>query len=124
MPLIEQGKNGDAALASQQSNGKAKPYTNGEVGLTVANDQVPGGYEGQDAFQHLPNPQQEVLLLHGPRQKYSLQTTGQIPELRAEREILIQVCEQSKHRSNILTTQVVAIGLNPVDWKAPYAVSC
>lgn len=48
-------------------------------------------FYGDDAFHHLPKPQQNILLLHGPRQKYSLHTTGQIPELRASREILVQV---------------------------------
>ncbi|KAL8768038.1 MAG: hypothetical protein Q9194_005814 [Teloschistes cf. exilis] len=48
-------------------------------------------FHDDDAFHHLPKPQQNILLLHGPRQKYSLHTTGQIPELRAPREILVQV---------------------------------
>ena len=78
-----------------------------------------------DPFQHRPKPQQNVLLLHGPGQKYSLHKTGQVPELRSEREILIKV------HGKVLTCrlndtgtddhQVVAIGLNPVDWKGPYA---
>ena len=45
----------------------------------------------RDPFQHRPKPQQNVLLLHGPGQKYSLHKTGQIPELRSQREILIKV---------------------------------
>lgn len=55
-----------------------------------------------DEFIKLDRPQQDVLLLHGPRQKYSLEKARDIPELRSDREILIQV---------------LAIGLNPVDWK-------
>ena len=46
----------------------------------------------KDTFQHLPKQQQDVLVLHGPRQKYSLKTTGEVPELRSERELLIQAC--------------------------------
>ncbi|KAL9581517.1 MAG: hypothetical protein Q9203_005860 [Teloschistes exilis] len=32
-------------------------------------------FHDDDAFHHLPKPQQNILLLHGPRQKYSLHTT-------------------------------------------------
>lgn len=55
----------------------------------------------EDEFLRLEKPQQDVLLVHGPRKRYSLEE-GDIPELRSEREVLIQV---------------LAIGLNPVDWK-------
>ena len=44
-----------------------------------------------EIFQHLPKIQQNVLLLHGPRQKYTLDRNGHIPELRSNREILVQV---------------------------------
>ena len=79
-------------------------------------------FDDEDVFQHLPKPQQDVLLLHGPRQKYALEKNAQIPELRSDREILIQVREgltrAIAHADRI--AQVVAIGLNPVDWKGPY----
>ena len=90
MPSIAQQANGDMPLASQHSNGYVESHTNEKVDLSRANGDAET-YQDHDAFQHLPRPQQDVLLLHGPRQKYSLQTTGQIPELRAEREILVQV---------------------------------
>ncbi|KAK4903158.1 hypothetical protein LTR27_000086 [Elasticomyces elasticus] len=62
-----------------------------------------------DEFLRLAAPQQDILLLHGPRQKYSLEHAKDIPELRGEHEILVQV---------------LAIGLNPVDWKgADYGFS-
>ena len=48
-------------------------------------------YDDDDLFQHLAKPQQDVLLLHGPRQKYALEKNAQLPELRSDREILIQV---------------------------------
>ncbi|KAL9044844.1 MAG: hypothetical protein Q9214_002046, partial [Letrouitia sp. 1 TL-2023] len=88
MPSVVAETNGDDQIWEKGSsgiNGHAQAYD-------------------EDAFQHLPKLQQEILLLHGPRQKYSLETNGQIPELRSDREILIQV---------------VSIGLNPVDWKSP-----
>ena len=44
-----------------------------------------------EVFQRLPKLQQNVLLLHGPRQKYTLDTNGHIPEIQSDREILIQV---------------------------------
>ena len=56
----------------------------------------------EDEFLKLSQPQQEVLLLHGPRQKYTLEVAKDIPELHNDRELLVQV---------------LAIALNPVDWK-------
>ena len=58
--------------------------------------------ETEDEFLRLDKAQQDVLLLHGPRQKYHLEKGTDLPELQSEDEILIQV---------------LAIGLNPVDWK-------
>lgn len=85
-----QDANVDVSPISQQSNEQVKPYTNGNGVIGNVND-YSNAYKDDDVFQHLQKPQQDVLLLHGPRQKYCLQTTGQIPELRSEREILIQV---------------------------------
>lgn len=81
-------------------------------------------YDDEDVFQHLAKPQQDVLLLHGPRQKYALEKNAQVPELRSDREILIQV---RGRLAAVITradqlAQVVAIGLNPVDWKGPCVV--
>lgn len=47
---------------------------------------------------------QAVLLLHAPRQPYELQDGYPIPPLQNDREVLV------RNR---------AIGLNPMDWKAP-----
>ena len=73
---------------SQQGTSDTHPLTNGHSTISKTNGHVA---KDEDVFQHLPKPQQEVLLLHGPRQKYTLETNGEIPELRQEREILIQV---------------------------------
>ena len=67
-----------------QVNGHA-PLTNGHV-AKHDKENLNG-----ETFQHLPAVQQEVLLLHGPRQRYTLETSGQLPEVRGEREILVQV---------------------------------
>ena len=75
----------------------SEPHANGDVPFT--NGYHTGSHQKhfskdsfkQDEFQHLPKLQQEVLLLHGPRQRYSLETNGELPEIRAEREILVQV---------------------------------
>lgn len=48
---------------------------------------------------------QEVLLLHAPKQRYAHTKKQQIPSLENEREMLIAV---------------EVVGLNPIDWKAPY----
>lgn len=53
-------------------------------------------------------PHQDVLLLHGPRQKYKHTKRQPIPKLENDREMLVEV-------------QVV--GLNPIDWKAPYGIT-
>ncbi|KAL9612088.1 MAG: hypothetical protein Q9167_003310 [Letrouitia subvulpina] len=75
MPLVVADTNGD-----DQTWTKGSSDVNGHA-------QAPD----EDGFQHLPKLQQDILLLHGPRQKYSLEINGQIPELRLDREILIQV---------------------------------
>ena len=74
---------------SRKMNGDDKPLINGRSVNGDSKKQQASSRE--DNFQHLPSPQQDVLLLHGPRQRYSLDTNGHIPELRSEREILVQV---------------------------------
>ena len=63
--------------------------TSEDVNAPKTNGDLNGNHD--DAFQHLPKPQQDILQLHGPRQKYSLEKAGEIPELRSDREILVQV---------------------------------
>lgn len=84
---------------NNHQNGTSNGATNGDTPYTNGYSQV--SHKGDD-FIRLESPQQDVLLLHGPRQKYSLEKAQTIPELRSDREILIQV---------------LAIGLNPIDWK-------
>ena len=52
-----------------------------------------GGNETEDQFQRLPKPQQDILLLHGPGQRYRLERAHDIPELQSDQEILVQVGE-------------------------------
>lgn len=80
----------------RQENGNAKGQTNGDVNAPKVNGYANGDLN--DAFQHLPKPQQDILLLHGPRQKYCLEKAGEIPELRSDREILVQVRRKSDNR--------------------------
>ncbi|KAE9362610.1 quinone oxidoreductase [Stipitochalara longipes BDJ] len=47
---------------------------------------------------------QEVLLLHGPKQRYAHTTDQPIPSIQNDREMLVAV---------------EVVGLNPIDWKAP-----
>ena len=54
-----------------------------------------------DEFLRLSTPQQALLHLHGPGQKFSPERAGNLPELRGDNEILVQV---------------LAIGLSPADW--------
>ena len=67
----------------------AKPQTNGDDNASKTNGHLDG--DDENTFQHLPKPQQEILQLHGPRQRYRLDKAGDIPELQSEREILVQV---------------------------------
>jgi hypothetical protein len=48
---------------------------------------------------------QSALLLHAIRQPYSVTEGQEVPTLRTESELLVRV---------------EAVGLNPIDWKAPY----
>jgi hypothetical protein len=88
------GTNGAAAngrKSESSTNGsyaKANGYTNGYTnGSTNGSSQR----SSDDEFLRLSSPQQDVLLLHGPRQKYSLEKAKDIPELRGDDEILVQV---------------------------------
>lgn len=51
-----------------------------------------------------PPRRQHALLLHTARQPYDLATSHETPEIKLADELLIKV---------------EAIGLNPIDWKAP-----
>lgn len=73
----------------REDTGDAKPQTNGDVNTPKTNADLNGNHD--DAFQHLPKPQQDILLLHGPRQKYRLEKAREIPEIQSDREILVQV---------------------------------
>jgi NADPH:quinone reductase-like Zn-dependent oxidoreductase len=94
---LPNGVNGYANGAyTPTSNGVANSHANGYTNVAATK------LEEDDEFLKLSSPQQDILLLHGPRQKYSLEHSANIPELRGDSEVLVQV---------------LAIGLNPVDWK-------
>jgi NADPH:quinone reductase-like Zn-dependent oxidoreductase len=59
----------------------------------------------QRPVQQLPD-KQTVLLLHAPRQPYTLTEDYPVPGLRDDSEALVRV---------------QAIGLNPLDWRSWYA---
>ena len=80
----------------REENGNAKSQINGDEDIPKANGYLNGDHD--DVFQHLPKPQQDILQLHGPRQKYRLEKAGEIPELRSDREILVQVRRSSEIR--------------------------
>lgn len=63
--------------------------------------------EVENHFSHLTRATQQVLILNGPKEDYTLKVDHDIPTLGRPDEILVKV---------------LAIGLNPIDWKAPYAV--
>jgi NADPH:quinone reductase-like Zn-dependent oxidoreductase len=100
--------NGDYSKANGYAvNGNGKGYANGYANGTASSRSY--STDNDDEFLRLSSPQQDVLLLHGPRQKYSLEKAKEIPELQKDDEVLVQV---------------LAIGLNPVDWKgADYGFS-
>lgn len=95
-----------SSLGSAKSNGTTsldQTLANGlsSVGLSNGNGTSAHSHH-EDEFLRLDKPQQDLLLLHGPRQKYTLEKAKDIPELRGDDEVLVQT---------------LAIGLNPVDWK-------
>ena len=96
----QQHSNGDAEndLVHRQK-ASTNGITNGD--RSEANG---SSLESNDEFLRLSKPQQDVLLLRGPAQRYSLEQAQDVPDLKDDREILVQV---------------LAIGLNPVDWKGP-----
>lgn len=55
-----------------------------------------GVKDSENQFQQLPKPQQDILLLHGPGQRYQLGKAHDIPELKSEQEILVQVGKDVK----------------------------
>ncbi|CAK7562983.1 MAG: hypothetical protein SEPTF4163_000839 [Sporothrix epigloea] len=55
-------------------------------------------------FSHRVPPSQQVLLLHAPKEPYRLTKNYSIPAIVRDRELLVRTR---------------AIGLNPIDWKAP-----
>jgi hypothetical protein len=96
--LAYRNVNGGANDSAADSS-KTKSYTNGSYAKTngYTNGYTNGSTNGSsqrssdDEFLRLSSPQQDVLLLHGPRQKYSLEKAKDIPELRGDDEILVQV---------------------------------
>ena len=77
--------------AHQQPNGEKTPTSNEVDGDSIKIN----GYENTQledySVQQLPKRQQDILLLHGPRQRYCLKKGSDIPELHSSREILVQV---------------------------------
>lgn len=67
---------------------------------------------------------QKVLLLNGAREQYTLVDDHTVPSILHPREILVKVSPPGRTacRYQVLTAhwQVLAIGLNPIDWKGPY----
>ena len=75
----------------------------------------------KELTQHSKETKQSVLLLNGARQQYSLVTDYAVPSILHDGEILVKVmCLLDQKHRRLLTLQVVAIGLNPIDWKGPY----
>lgn len=58
---------------------------------SAANDVVTPQKVEDDSVQRVPRPQQEALLLHGPGQRYRLERSQDIPELKSDQEILVRV---------------------------------
>ncbi|KAI9700152.1 MAG: hypothetical protein M1820_006934 [Bogoriella megaspora] len=77
-----------------------------EESRSVMNSMVPP-FTKHEIDKHEPHrpgsPAQNVLLIHGPGQQYKL-SQQEIPSTKSNDEILIKV---------------IAVGLNPIDWKGP-----
>jgi hypothetical protein len=64
---------------------------------------IANGFRRREEANAVPTAQ-SALLLHGIRQPYSITTGYEIPTLQDDTELLVKV---------------EAVGLNPIDWKAP-----
>lgn len=117
--LVKQQETKPASDAKPQSDGIANgdiPLTNGTGkenetdDIETSNSEKSGSklesetnavaanqYPQDDQFHRLAKPQQEILLLHGPGQRYRLEKAREIPELKSDQELLVQV---RKNRSN------------------------
>ena len=70
------------------------------------------GAQQQHDFQNTPEEHevpetQSALLLHAIRQPYEFTHQYPVPKTQADDELLVKV---------------TAVGLNPIDWKAPYVL--
>ncbi|QSZ28695.1 hypothetical protein DSL72_003195 [Monilinia vaccinii-corymbosi] len=81
-----------------------EPETEPEGLYLYSETKKPGQRNDSGHDSHLNVSHQEVLLLHGPKQRYAHTTEQPIPSLEDDREMLVAV---------------EVIGLNPIDWKAP-----
>lgn len=83
-----------------------EPETEPEIGRDLGAGSHSFENDGFDAIQAPPFALsvQEALLLHGPKQPYTHILNQPIPQPENDREMLVAI---------------EAIGLNPIDWKAP-----
>lgn len=112
----------------EELNEKKKPTTIHRRVLSTKELQTVPDTPHHEEQAHLRQPleaKQRVLLLKGIREQYTLVNDHDIPSICHPGEILVKECSDSARRLRVLITslQVLAIGLNPIDWKAPYATS-
>ena len=82
----------------------AKGVQNGNIDRNLTNGNAREDSKFLRVASTKPDSKQDILLVHGPQQKYTLEHNKDLPELRRDDEILVEV---------------LSIGLNPVDWKGP-----
>ncbi|OJD29241.1 quinone oxidoreductase [Diplodia corticola] len=99
------------AAAKAAVNRHVKPFQSLKEGGGVVVDTTPSSPSLANQQHSTPPPpppdvptMQTVLMLYQPRTRYALTPKHDIPSLRSDDEVLIKV---------------KAIGLNPIDWKAP-----
>ena len=73
--------------------------------LSAKDSKKPIGHAVQESREPVIPNNQTALLLYGPRQQYQTERDYPIPELKDDGEVLVK---------NLV------LGLNPLDWKAPY----
>ncbi len=77
------------------NNGKLADKVIGEEKVHTGDRRSPKIINGIPYPEAGGNPKQDMLLLHGPGQRYRLEKEQNIPELQNDREILIQVNPES-----------------------------
>lgn len=104
---LESPSDSDSDMPCWKKRSKSK-IGHPETEKVISTARSTGGESSIKIVKKLDREHQEVLLLHGAKQRYTHTIQQAIPKPQNAHEMLVQV-------------QV--IGLNPIDWKAPFVLA-